>query len=339
MAQTLLSLDLTSVAFKFQRISGLVILGCILLLGVSCKKEEADTAMSLEGFGSEPIEITDDWGRDILLERPAIEVVSLVPSLTEYLFELELGHLLVGRSEACRYPEKTAEIPVMGTNSGADVSRIKELDPDVVLVSTLLPKSEVQRLEAAGLKVAVFALDDWESIQKDLLNLGKLLDATGDIKTVLGWFSKQREIIQEEWQYTEKLPISAAIVCSLDPLILVEHGTYIDEFITFAGGKNVVQNQKDAGSILDISFLREQHPEVLLFSSAIAADIGTFIEVLKSEPWKKMPAVLNNRIYLIEPDYLNIPGPRQITALRQIAAALHPEIFEAPPELRQVLVR
>ena len=40
-----------------------------------------------------------------------------------------------------------------------------------------------------------------------------------------------------------------------------------------------------------------------------------------------MSAVRNERIYVVEANFLTRPGPRMVEGLMEIAKAIHPEIF------------
>ena len=63
-------------------------------------------------------------------------VVSLVPSITESLFDLGLGDCLVGISDQCTFPqEKTECLPRVGGTKSADPHNILALEPDLVLAN------------------------------------------------------------------------------------------------------------------------------------------------------------------------------------------------------------
>ena len=44
-----------------------------------------------------------------------------------------------------------------------------------------------------------------------------------------------------------------------------------------------------------------------------------------------MPAVTNNRIFLMDSDILNRPTSRLIDGLEQVAEAIHPELYKEKP--------
>jgi iron complex transport system substrate-binding protein len=87
--------------------------------------------------------------------RPPRRVISLVPSLTESLFDLGFGETVVGVTDYCIHPEqKLAGLPRLGGPKNPDLERITALQPDLVFANQEenTPQA-VQALQAAGLQV------------------------------------------------------------------------------------------------------------------------------------------------------------------------------------------
>ena len=73
---------------------------------------------------------------ELPLALPPQRVVSLVPSLTESLFELGFGSSVVGVTRFCVHPaEMTASLPKVGGTKDADMEKILALHPDLVIAS------------------------------------------------------------------------------------------------------------------------------------------------------------------------------------------------------------
>ena len=67
---------------------------------------------------------------------PQARIVSLVPSLTELLFELGLGDRVVGRTGFCVHPRAALRtVPKVGGTKDVKLERIRELAPTHVLVN------------------------------------------------------------------------------------------------------------------------------------------------------------------------------------------------------------
>ncbi len=65
-----------------------------------------------------------------------VRIVSLVPSLTELLFDLGLGGQVVGRTRYCVHPQPAVEaVPAVGGTKKVNRSRLLELRPSHLLVN------------------------------------------------------------------------------------------------------------------------------------------------------------------------------------------------------------
>ncbi|WP_233250657.1 ABC transporter substrate-binding protein, partial [Acidovorax sp. HMWF018] len=101
---------------------------------------------------AQPVHIRDDRGREVSLPRPPQRIVSLLPSLTESVCELEQCHRLVGVDRYSNWPEAViAKLPKVGGGLDPSIEAVVALKPDVVLMSVSSRASD--RLEALGLTV------------------------------------------------------------------------------------------------------------------------------------------------------------------------------------------
>ena len=68
--------------------------------------------------------------------RGEVRIVSLVPSLTELLFALDLGESIVGRTGFCVHPrERVRDLPKVGGTKDVDVDRVRALGPTHLVVN------------------------------------------------------------------------------------------------------------------------------------------------------------------------------------------------------------
>jgi iron complex transport system substrate-binding protein len=74
---------------------------------------------------------------------------------------------------------------------------------------------------------------------------------------------------------------------------------------------------------LTLDSIVEADPEVI-----IVAHSDTTPESIKARPgWEEISAVKNDRVYAVDPDLLNRPGPRLVEGLEKLAELIHPGIF------------
>lgn len=89
--------------------------------------------------------------------QPPKRVVSLIPSMTESMFELGFGETVVGVTDYCTHPsEKLAHLPRLGGPKNPNIAEIIALQPDLVLANwEENTRPAVEALEDAGIFVWV----------------------------------------------------------------------------------------------------------------------------------------------------------------------------------------
>src|SRR5688572_16861387 len=99
----------------------------------------------------------DSRAHDAPIDTAPQRIVSLVPSVTESLFDLSLGSRVVGRTDYCVYPVGQVErIPTVGGTKNPDIDKIIALKPDLVMANREENRKEdVKALQAAGIPVWV----------------------------------------------------------------------------------------------------------------------------------------------------------------------------------------
>lgn len=84
-------------------------------------------------------------------------IVCLSKHLTEMVFALGKGHLLVGVDQSSSYPESAGNITKVGYHRALNAEGIIALNPDLVIHSNDIgPETVLPQIEKAGLKVKAF---------------------------------------------------------------------------------------------------------------------------------------------------------------------------------------
>ncbi len=297
----------------------------------------------------------DDWaGDDLSLtlddDVTLRRVISLVPSLTESLFDLNLGDRLVGRTEYCIYPaDKVGAIPTFGGTKNPDIAGIIAQKPDLVLMNREENRLEDARaLHEAGIRV-------WGTYPKTVLNVFTLLWNIMDIFHETSMVARVRLI---EYSYDWVSSISqakddAGEVCKVfvpiwkDPWMTFNADTYTHDLLRVCGGTNVfaererqyplkadlgqsapypaddprVQGRDTRYPRITLDEIIASQPDVVLLPSEpyafTEADIATFANL-------DIPAAKNNRIHLIDGSYLTWHGTRLAYALNELPLLFFP---------------
>ncbi|MDR2447708.1 MAG: cobalamin-binding protein [Treponema sp.] len=264
------------------------------------------------------MELADALGRKVILRNAAQRIVSLSPAATEILFAVGAGGQVVGRTEYCNYPAAALSIPVVGGFSGATVSveHIAALTPDLALVSADMHQRLVPLLEGVG--IVVFALEprNFEEVYAVIEIVGRLSGHDRNAVRVARDMNAKLARIEKRTQGKRAPAVFWELYDS--PLMTSGGGTFVNEAITRAGGRNIFANER--GRWITVSF--EQvlllDPEWIFMGSDHGVDVTT------RPLWRTVSAVKNNRIAVIDADTIYRYGPRLADAVAAIARILHP---------------
>lgn len=114
-----------------------------------------------------------------------------------------------------------------------------------------------------------------------------------------------------------------------DPVMCGGH--WVPEMVELAGGVNCF-GDKEAGSFrLDWSEIVASQPEVVILMPCgfgVKRALQDLPLLAEKEGWASLPAVRNNRVYVIDASaYTSRSGPRLVVGLEILAEMVHPELF------------
>ncbi len=282
-----------------------------------------------ESLPAEPYELTDGLGREISLPSSIERIVSLAPSNTEMLFAIGAGSQVVGRDEVSDYPASASEVASIGSTFGElNTEAILALEPDLVLAADITAPEQIQSLEALGLTTFVVPNPtDFDGLYDNLLTIGEITGHVDEAADVANELRSRMEAVASLTADVEPTTVFYEIDGS-DPNAPWTTGssTFQDLLIELAGGANVAAGIQGWGQI-DLEELVIQDPEVIVYAT------GTFIvttsQSLSERPgWGGIAAVQSGRVFSIDTNWIDRPGPRLINGLEAMARALHPDLFD-----------
>lgn len=267
--------------------------------------------------------LVDQVGRSISVPARPERIVSLMPSLTEIVFDLQRGDLLVGATQFATEPEAAGALPRVGSYLHLDIERIAALRPDLCLAARDgNPAHMIRRIEELG--IPVFALDPrtLPEIVESVLLLGDLLHARQRAAKIVREMEEKMAVVAERVNASADRP-SVFFQIDAAPMISAGSGTFIDTLISAAGGRNLAGS---AAGYPRFSWedILTMGPEVVIIASMAG---GYTEEELLGQwlRWPEIPAVRNGRVHVVDADLFDRPVPRLADGLVRLAALLHPK--------------
>ncbi len=288
------------------------------------KKPKDANSENIEASANYPMDIEDQFGNKVTIEKKPEKIVSLAPSHTEILFSLGLGDKIVGVTSFCDYPEEAKTKEDIGSFKDINLEKIIELEPDLIIQYGQGEEESNSRLKEAGITILSYEPETVEQIIELINTLGKVADTSSEAEKVTKDMIDRRDSIVEKVQGAENVKVFYEIWH--DPLMAAGPGSFMDELMTLAGGDNIAKDAEGEYPQFDVEQLIERDPEVYLSSNDMEEKT---IESIKSRPgYENISAIKNDRIYLLDPNIVSRPGPRIIDALEIVAKSIHPELFK-----------
>jgi len=298
-------------------------IGIILLsLIVAC----APPAEEIPAFS---LEVTDQAGRVVRIEKMPETIVSLSPGHTEIVFALGLEDRLVGVTEYCDYPEAAKDKPKVGGYSTVDIEKVVEIQPDLILATNIHKKEVIPELERLGLAVLNLYPKTLDEVLEAITLVGKCTGREDEASQLVTEMRNQINAVTDKTaNLTEAQRMRVFYTLWHDPLKTVGSDNRIHELIVLAGGINVAQDLSGISTAISLEAVIEANPEVIIAGVGMGTGVDLPLQFALTEPrLKDVDARINDRVYGIHNNLVGRPGPRITDALEQLAKMIHPEIF------------
>lgn len=168
-----------------------------------------------------------------------MKVISLVPSITEALFDLGLTeNEVIGRTKFCIHPaEKIKNVEIIGGTKNLNIEKIKSLKPDLILANKEENvKDQVETL-MEDFKVIVYNTETIEDNYYLVKNLGLLFNKEERAQI----FNMKIYDVLNQSKINSK--IKAAYLIWKNPYMTVGSDTFIHNILSEIGFENIFKNQ------------------------------------------------------------------------------------------------
>jgi iron complex transport system substrate-binding protein len=266
--------------------------------------------------------VFDDLGRLVAINGTPERIISLAPSNTEILFALGLGDRVVGVTDYCDYPPEALNKTKVGGYANPDVEKIVALNPDLILVAHGTPMDVINSMAGLGLTVFGIKTTDLDDLLNDIRRIAEITDKEVEAQALTSEMETRIQAVTNQTVELEQRPRVFYIVWH-DPLWTAGSGTFIHELIEKGGGVNIFQNVTGYPTI-SIEEVIARDPEIIITSE------WSYEWAINASELASTNASQTGRIYTLDDDLVQRPGPRLVEGLEWFAHFIHPEIFEEP---------
>lgn len=264
--------------------------------------------------------------------QPPHRVVSLVPSMTETLFDLNLGKAVVGITDDCLFPSG-ARVRRLGAMDAIRIDEVLQLMPDLVIANLEENTYEdILTLEAMGLPVwRTFprtvreALNlVWEVLNLFVVEDRMMYERVNLIERSLDWVGGVARAY-------EHIPCPIFVPILKDPLTTFSHDTYTHDLLQTVGAQNVFAHHyqptlnqvawQDVARlpIVTLDEVIQAQPQIILLPTYPYAFTEEDVAFYHRLP---IPAAEKQQIHLIDGTLLTYHGTRMAKALNHLSALM-----------------
>jgi ABC-type Fe3+-hydroxamate transport system substrate-binding protein len=255
-------------------------------------------------------------------------IISLIPAVTEMLFAIGAGPHVVGVSSYDTYPPEASTRPKVGALVDPDFERILTLKPDLVVVYGT-QADLITRLGRVNIPLFHYQHAGLGDITTTIRTLGARVGRTSEANSLAATI--ERDLEATRLRVAGRPRPKTVLLFGREPgslRSLYASGGYgfMHDMLETAGGADIFADLKKQSVQTSAEMLLARSPDVIIevhpAGEWTPGRIAAERQVWKGLP--SLPAVKNDRVYILADDRLNTPGPRVAEAVRLLADILHP---------------
>lgn len=239
-----------------------------------------------------------------------VSIVALSPAAAEILFAVGAGDQVSAVSDYTDYPAEAAAKPKVGGFDGKTLSieSIISFKPDLVYLTSGMHDFLIESLDKFGIKYYVSKGDSIVSVIQEISDIGDITGHSIEAKKVIAEMKQKMTVMKGSG---EKPSVYYEVWNA--PYMSAGSTSFINDVISAAGGKNLFGDLSEAYPMVSEETIIARQPEIIL----IPATSGISVDAIGNRAgWKDIPAVKNNRVYIIDDNLFTRPGPRIADAVQ-----------------------
>lgn len=232
-------------------------------------------------------------------------IVSLVPSLTELLFDLGLGDRISGRTRFCIHPENEVDVvPIVGGTKNPNLDKIHKIKPDLVIAN----REENRKEDVMELSQTFDAMvTDIHSVEDAVLAIHDIGSRCGVAEEAVSMIKKIRTGLNA---VPDEPVQTVAYFIWQNPWMTVGRDTYIHSVLSHWNLENVYGGQERYPKT-SLKELEQKAPELILLSS----EPFPFKEHHREMVQETCPG---SRVLMVDGEWFSWYGSRMVKAFEKL---------------------
>ena len=244
-----------------------------------------------------------------------LRVVSLAPSMTEIVMELQATDLLVGVLDGVDRPTALEALPSVGRYGQLNMEQLVSLKPDLLLLwpDSVAPAQRVQ-LQRLGIEIFTGEPRNLDQLLEQIEAIAVRLDR---VEQGRAYVAERRQRLSELRQrYHREQPLRVFYQVWNSPLYTLGGGQIISDALAVCGARNVFADLAQPAPQVSVESVLQRDPQVIL--------AGDDAQLEEWKAWPELSAVAGDRLLMVPDKGLERPSGQMIDATARLCAALAP---------------
>lgn len=256
-------------------------------------------------------------------QQPPARVVCIGGALTEIVYRLGAGELLVGTDTTSLYPEAAQKTAKVGYARQLSAEGVLSLRPTVVIASAEAgPPAAIEQLRAAGVRlVRAAAGHDFETLAANVQRLAEALGRHAAGEALVAELRAQWQQVQSRVRRSKGPRVLFVLSHVANNVQVSGHGTAAHALIEAAGGANAMEGFTGYRPLTAEAVISAA-PEVVLTTTQGVQALGGEARLLAQPGLALTPAGRAQRVLARDGLYLLGWGPRVPQAVQELAQFL-----------------
>ena len=243
----------------------------------------------------------------------AERVVSLAPSLSEIMLELDAVDLLVGVLDGGERPALLAHIPSVGRIGQLEMESLLALQPTLVLLwPDSITRAQRDQIAQFGIQVLVVEPDSLAQLAAQFALIGRRVGRKEQGLRLERAF--EQGLAQLRHRYQREQPLLVFYQIWNRPLYTLGGRQIISDAIEVCGGRNVFADLQLPAPQVSVESVLSRDPEVIL--------TGSGAQLAEWKAWPQLSAVRNGYLWEVPDKGLERPSFQMLGAIGKLCEVM-----------------
>uniref|UniRef100_A4XZ27 Periplasmic binding protein n=1 Tax=Ectopseudomonas mendocina (strain ymp) TaxID=399739 RepID=A4XZ27_ECTM1 len=239
----------------------------------------------------------------------APRVVSLAPSLSEIMLDLDAADLLVGVLEGEQRPAALAHLPTVGRYGQLEFERLLQLAPDLILIAPgSVPPAQRAQLQRLGIPLQVVEPQRLDQLGDAFVSIARRIGRSEQGERLAAEFRAELDALRQ--RYRRDQPLSVFYQIWHQPLYTIGGAQLIGDALAVCGGRNLFADLPQPAPQVSVEAVLARNPDVILG--------GSHAELSAWQAWPQLHAVRQGQVWAVPDKGLERPSRQMLGAIEQL---------------------